>query len=235
MLAGYMPALRVLCVYMSQHVDHDGFIDVVSRLRTLRVHAYPRASLKVADWPAAFPSLEEFVWRSDREEGVLAAEILRRAPFLRSASVPRAAALSAVQGGSVVHALGIPPLLHVRALTLTGVEDGAALVQILAAAPAVTSLTLRCGSDNTLWRALDAALTLVKGASGEGVSGRVRRLRLDTDRKNGDEETRRQLAGCVVRLFPRVRVALSGDVTDDLTGRGRNDEPSSTIYIFSLD
>jgi hypothetical protein len=234
-LADHMPALRILCVHMSQPVAHDGFVDVVSRLRSLEVHAYPWATLRVTDWPAAFPNLEELVWRSGKDEAVLAAEILRRAPSLRSATVSHDAALSTVQQGSVVHAFGIPPLVHVRALTLTDLpEEGAALAKVLAAAPAVTSLTLRCGSDDTLWRALDAALVRQKAAPAEGISSRVRRLQLDTDRKNGDEETRRQLTGRVVRLFPRVRVPSSGDGTDFLTGRGSNDE-TSTIHMFPLD
>jgi hypothetical protein len=235
-LTDHMPALRVLCVHMSQPAAHDGFVDVVSRLRSLEVHAYFLASLQVTDWPPAFPSLEELVWRSGKEERVLAAEILRRAPSLRSVSVPHAAALSAVQDeGYPARTFDVPPalLLLVRALTLTDVaEGGAALAQILAAAPAVTSLTLRCASDDMLWRALDAAWALAKRAPGEGVSSRVRRLRLDTDRDGYDAETRRELAGRVVRLFPRVRVAFCGSMTDYLTGRACE---SSTIGIFPLD
>jgi hypothetical protein len=192
------------------------------------------ASLKVTNWPAAFPNLEELVWRlGNGEDLVVVAEILRRAPSLRSASVPHAAALMAVQKGSLVHAADFPPLLHVRALTLTEVaEGGAALAPILAAAPAVTSLTLRCASVDTLWRALDVAFAPAKGAAGKGVSSRVRRLRLDTDRHGYTAETRRQLAGRVVRLFPRVRVAFCGDITDCITGR---DNESSIITIFPLD
>jgi hypothetical protein len=241
MLADSMPALRVLRVSMSQPVAHDGFIDVVSRLRSLEVHASPWASLRVTDWPAAFPNLEALVWWfGNTEDNVLPAEILRRAPSLRSASVPHVSALSAVRDINsprcgTVDVSPAPPLLHVRALTLTEVaEDGAALAQIFAAAPAVTSLTLRCASDDTLWRALDGALAIAERALAEGMSSRVRRLRLDTDRRDYDAESRRQLADRVVRLFPRVRVASCGIITDHLIGRARDDE-STTINIFPLD
>jgi hypothetical protein len=192
--------------------------------------------LKVTDWPAAFPRLEELVWRPGNGGDVVAvAELLRRAPSVRSVFVPHAAAFTAVQKGSLVHAFDVPPLLHVRALALTEVAgSGPALAQVLAAAPAATSLTLRCASDDTLWRALDAALALAKRAPVEGVSSRVRRLRLDTDRLACDEETRRQPAGRVVRLFPRMRVASCGDVMDYLVWRRRDYDPS-TITIFPLD
>jgi hypothetical protein len=233
MLAEHMPALRVLCMYMNQHVAHDGFVDVVSRLRSLEMHLYFVASWCVTDWPATFPYLEELVWKSGKEEDMGAAvEIISRAPSLRSASVPHVAALAAVQEGSL-GCIDVPPalLLHVRALTLTDVaEDGAALVQILAAAPAVSSLTLRCASDDTLWRALDAALALVEGASGDGVSSRVRRLRLDTDRRGFDDETRRHVADRVVRLFPRLRVALYGNIMGHIMGRVCDNESLTTIF-----
>jgi hypothetical protein len=234
MLAEHMPALRALCVHVDRADLHDGFIDVVSRLRSLEVRMYMWASLKVTNWPAALPNLEALVWNlGNGEDLVVAAEILRRAPSLRSASVPHAAALSAVQKGSLVHAADVPPLLHVRALTLTDVaEGGAALAPIVAAAPAVTSLRLRCASVDTLWRALDAAVALAKGVSGKGMSSRVRRLRLDTDRDGYTTETRRQLADRVVRLFPRVRVASCGDITDCIT---RRDSESSNVTIFPLD
>jgi hypothetical protein len=236
MVADCMPALRVLCVCVDQGDSHDGFIDVVSRLRSLEVRMFLWASLKVTDWPVAFPSLEELVWKpGNGGDLVAAAEILSRAPSLRSVSVPHTAALSAVQKRSVVRDDIPPPLPHVRALTLTDVaKGGAALAQILAAAPAVTSLTLRCASDDMLWRALDAAWALAKRAPGEGVSSRVRRLRLDTDRDRYDAETRRELAGRVVRLFPRVRVVSCGDVMDYLLWRRRDYQPS-TISIFPLD
>jgi hypothetical protein len=237
MLADHMPALRVLCVYMNQPVAHDGFVDVLSRLRSLEVHVYFVASWSVTDWPATFPYLEELVWKSGKEEDVGAAvEILSRAPFLRSASVPHVAALTAVQEGSIV-CVDVPPalLLYVHALTLTEVaEDGAGLAQILAAAPAVTSLTLRCASDDTLWRALDAAFALAKRESGQGVSSRVRQLRFDTDRRGCEDATRRQLADRIVRLFPRVRVASCGSVADYLVGRRRGCVPSA-VSIFPFD
>jgi hypothetical protein len=146
--------------------------------------------------------------------------------------VPHFATLSAVrEEGSLGRAFDVPPvplLLRVRALTLTDVsEDGAALAQTLAAVPAVTSLTLHCASGNTLWRALDAA---AKGPVEGGLSSRVRRLQLRTDRDGYDVETRRQLADRAVRLFPRVRLALC----ENIMTHGCGDE-SSTMCIFPLD
>jgi hypothetical protein len=232
MLADYMPALRVLCVYIYLSVEDDGFIDVVSRLESLQIHMDPWSSLTVLEWPLALPNLKEFVWKFGNDEDVLGAEILRRAPSLRSVSVPHFATLSAVrEEGSLGRAFDVPPvplLLRVRALTLTDVsEDGAALAQTLAAVPAVTSLTLHCASGNTLWRALDAA---AKGPVEGGLSSRVRRLQLRTDRDGYDVETRRQLADRAVRLFPRVRLALC----ENIMTHGCGDE-SSTMCIFPLD
>jgi hypothetical protein len=197
LLADNMPALRELDFFILDQFSQDGFIEVVSRLRSLTLsNGSPWDSVHDPDaWPLTLPNLEELIWWvDDAMDAVIAVAVLRRAVSLRAVQVSHASALAAITAGSVAGADGgetcvSAPLANVQTLTLTGAaNDAAGLAKIVAASPRASAVRLRwTGSAPELPRLWD--LFPAAAASGEEGAGwrRVRR--------------------CVRALFPRTRYA----------------------------
>jgi hypothetical protein len=154
LLADNMTALRKLeYLTLGQQPSQDGFIELVSRLRSLTVLAKESwASVSDPDaWPLTLPNLEEVEWCTDDGVDPVAVAVVRRAVALRAAHVSHASALAAIAAGPVagVGSTGDPrtyaplakyaPLANVQPLTLSAVAtDAASLSTTLAATPRVS-------------------------------------------------------------------------------------------------
>jgi hypothetical protein len=231
LLADNMPALRELEFYARHQPSQDGFIELVSRLRSLFVRArlHPWDSVHYASaWPLTLPNLETLRWWGDGNDvdDAVAVAILRRAVGLRAADVSHASALAAIAAGPVasIDSCGgaiIPPLpscmsaplSNVKTLTLTAVaNDPVSLAATRAASPRVSALTLRWnGTAPRLWSLLrtTAAASAVSGADGTRWH-RVRRVDFDVDSSVIIAAPNPEAPQCVRALFPRARYASWG-------------------------
>jgi hypothetical protein len=213
LLADNMPALRELQLYVFGEPSQDGFIELVSRLRSLTLYANgsPWDSVKNASaWPLTLPSLRELLWWSGDGVDAVAVAVLRRGVSLRAIHVSHASALAAIASGPVgMHA----PLSNVRALTLAAVaNDPVSLATTLAASPRASAIKLRWrNSAPGLWDLLHA---VASAASGEEAAGRrrVRRVRLDVDEVDEllTAPEPEAAARCLRALFPHARYASWG-------------------------
>jgi hypothetical protein len=216
LLADNMPVLRDLELFILDQFSQDGFIEVVSRLRSLSLTTgSPWDSVHdPGAWPPTLPNLEALVWwGGDGVDAVIAIAVLRRAVSLRAVDVSHASALAAITAGSVAGADGgercvSAPLANVQTLTLTGAaNDAAGLAKIVAALPRASAVRLRwTGSAPELPRLWD--LFPAAAASGEEGAGwrRVRRVRLEVDSGIAAPDPK-AVARCVRALFPRARYA----------------------------
>jgi hypothetical protein len=216
LLADNMPALRELEFHIEGEPSQDGFIELVSRLRSLSLRAdrRPWGSVQHASaWPLALPNLEELLWWADGVKvDAVAVAVLRRAVALRAAHVPHASALAAVSAGAV-SGVGdgdpciFAPLANIQSLALIDVaNDPASLHKILTAAPHASTIRLRWGYCHRLWDLLRA---VASAASDREKAGRrrVRRVRIEVnfcDEQRPDPEA---AARCIRALFPRSRYA----------------------------
>jgi hypothetical protein len=216
LLADNMPALRELEVFIPDEPSQDGFIELVSRLRSLSLRAGRRPWDSVEDagaWPLTLPNLEVLLWWADGDKlDAVVVAILRRAVSLRVAEVPHASALAAVAAGPVADVCHgdlcmYAPLANIQALTLIDVSnDPARLHKVFAAAPHASTIRLRWGYCHRLW---DVLLAVASAASDEEKAGRrrVRRVRIEVnfcDEQSPDPEA---AARCIRALFPRARYA----------------------------
>jgi hypothetical protein len=216
LLADNMPALRELEFIILGQFSQDGFIELVSRLRSLTLNnGCPWASVTdPGAWPLTLPKLEELVWSGGDGVDTLAVAVVRRAVSLRAAHVSHASAVAAIAAGSVASVgdgdLGTcTPLANVRTLTLTGVaNDVASFSKVMAASPRATTVRLRwTGSAPELpwlWDLFHAAASVFSGEDAAGWR-RVRRVCLKMDYPAAPEPT--EAARCVRALFPRARYA----------------------------
>jgi hypothetical protein len=216
LLADHMPALRELEAFIRGQPSQDGFIELVSRLRSLSVYASASpwdSGHNDGAWPLTLPNLEELTWRGDDRAVAVAVAVLRRAVSLRAAHVSHASALAAIAAGPVSGAGSCfegssvyAPLSHVQTLTLAPADnDPVGLFKILKASPCASAVRLRWdGFPPALWDFLHA---VASEASGEERSGfrSVRRVRLDVYYSRVAPST--EAARCVRALFPRARHA----------------------------
>jgi hypothetical protein len=220
LLADNMPALRELDFFILDQFSQDGFIEVVSRLRSLTLgNGSPWGSVHdPGAWPLTLPNLEELVWWvDDGMDAVIAVAILRRAVSLRAVQVSHASAVAAIAAGPV-GGVGDPgicaPLSNVQTLTLTGAaNDAAGLAKIVAASPRASAVRLRwTGSAPELPWLWDLFHAAASAAPGEGAAGwrRVRRVRLEMDPSRWTTPDPTEAARCVRALFPRARYASWG-------------------------
>jgi hypothetical protein len=218
-LADSMPALRELELFIRGQPSQDGFIELVSRLRSLNVYASVSPWDLLHDdgaWPLTLPNLEELTWVASFGAGTVAVAILRRAVSLRAAHVLHAIALAATAAGPVASvATGITPhvsqctrapLSNVKSLTIAAVvDDPTSLVKILAASPRASAVRLRWdGSGPGLLGLLHAAASAASTSAGWR---RVRRVHIDV---YFIVRPHPEVARCVRALFPRARYASWG-------------------------
>jgi hypothetical protein len=213
LLADNMPALRELKFSVLHQPPQDGFIELVSRLRSLSLSGCRRPWDSVHDaggWPLTLPNLEGLTWPADDALDAVAVALLRRAVFLRAAHVSYASALVAIAAGPVADD-GDPnlcaPLSSVRALTLTEVvDDATSLATTLAASSRVSALTLQWGGTAPeLCDLLRAVASAAPSGAEEAAPGyRVRRvdLKLDCDVAVFESQAAEE---CILALFPRTR------------------------------
>jgi hypothetical protein len=225
LLADNMTALRELELFTLGQPSQDGFIELVSRLRSLSLRARSRPWDAVRDasaWPLTLPNLQELTWLpSFGTANAVAVAILRRALSLRAAHVSHASALAAVEEGPVasVHSNGdatVPlsppsmqtPLSNIQTLTVAAVTvDPASLVKILTASPRLAAVRLQWdGAAPGFWGLLHAAASAAALGEEEGARWRrVRRVGLDVYFSAAMNPT--EAARCVCALFPRARYA----------------------------
>jgi hypothetical protein len=214
LLADNMPALRELEFHIEGEPSQDGFIELVSRLRSLSLRAGRRpwdSVERARAWPLVLPNLELLLWWADGMADAVAVAVLRRAVSLRAVDVSHASALAAIAAGPVAAVdIGDPcvfaPLANVQTLTLHAVDtDAASLATALAAAPRASTMQLRWSRfGHRLWDFLRAVASAVPPDAG---LHRVRRVRLQAifcDRHKPDPKV---AAPCIRVLFPRARYA----------------------------
>jgi hypothetical protein len=225
LLADNMPALRELQLFTFNGPSQDGFIELVSRLRSLSVRTRGRPWNAADDgisWPQTLPSLEELLWCADGGVDAVAVAVLRRAVSLRAADVSHASALAAVAAGPPVVVAVNPsmyhaPLANIRTLALNAIiNDPLSLSKSLTTSPRASTVTLRWGGTGLdQWDLLRAvASNAPPGREEEGAAEwrRVRRVRLEVDFIMAEPDPEAAVR-CVRALFPRVRYAswsLSG-------------------------
>jgi voltage-gated potassium channel Kch len=223
LLADNMPALRDLEFFILDQPSQDGFIELVSRLRSLSLRACSRPwdSVHHTDvWPLTLPNLEELLWWADGGVDAVAVAVLRRAVSLRAADVSHASALAAIAAAAgPVTGLGsngdphiFAPLSNVHRLALTAiVDDPAGLVTTLAAPSRVSAVRLRwSGYTSELWDFLRAVASVSPpGDAAAEARRRVRRVYFEVGHAMAapDPEV---AARCVRALFPRVRYTWWG-------------------------
>jgi hypothetical protein len=222
LLADHMPALRDLHFdVFADRLDQNGFIEVVSRLRSLTLsNGCPWASVRdPAAWPLTLPNLEELLWWGFDAVNEVAIAVLRRAVSLRAVDVSHASALAAVAAGSLASedAAALPsslrmhaPLSKVQRLVLcVGGDDIASFATTLAASPRASAVQLwwrgPAVEQSRLWDLFYAAASAALGEGGAEWRS-VRKVCLDLDSSiiapDPNEAARRVRA-----LFPRARYA----------------------------
>jgi hypothetical protein len=224
LLADNMPALRDLQLYTFNGPSQDGFIELVSRLRSLSVRTRERpwdAADDGTSWPPTLPNLEELLWCADGGVDAVAVAVLRRAVSLRAADVSHASALAAVAADPPVVAVdrsGDPcmyyaPLANVQRLTLNAIiNDPLSLSKSLAASPRASTVELRWeGTGVGQWDLLRAVASAAPTGddSAAGRRMRVRRVRLEVDFVMAEPNPEAAVR-CVRALFPRARYASWG-------------------------
>jgi hypothetical protein len=218
LLADNVPELCELEFSVLDQLSQDGFIEVVSRLRSLSLSGIRRPWDLVHDageWPRTLPKLEELSWSAGQGADAVAVALLRRAVPLRAAHVTHASALAAIAAGPVASdggRVGDPtmhaPLSTVQTLTLAAVvNDAESLATTLAASPRVSALKLQWGgtAPSELWDLLREVSSAAPPGE-ESAAGRrgVRRVHLEVSRTipGFDPEA---AARCVHALFPQAR------------------------------
>jgi hypothetical protein len=230
LLADNMPVLRKLEFHVEVEPSQDGFMEVVSRLRSLSFDVEPdwRTWDSVGDtgaWPQTLPRLEELTWMASAKVDPFAVAVLRRAVSLRAAVVSHASALAAIAAGPVAGVdsgaavtpplslspcMYAPPLSNVQTLTLTGIgydsEAAANLVTTPAASLGVSALRLWWFHGAAKLRIMLRALAST--ASHETGVGwfRVRRMRIHVNHRE-DVPDPEAAARDIRALFPRARHA----------------------------
>jgi hypothetical protein len=211
LLADNMPALRKLeFSARGQQPSQDGFIELISRLRSLSLRAGSHPWASVADagpWPLALPNLEELRWWAGDGVDAVAVALLRRAVSLRAAQVSHASALAAIAAGPAADVAGSGdlPLSSVQTLTLGAIiNDPVSLTTTLAASPGVSAVGLRwTHSASEVWDLLRAAASAAPLRVEDRGLRRVRRVQLEVNRAIRFDS--HAAAQCVRALFPRAR------------------------------
>jgi hypothetical protein len=222
LLADNMPALRELHVHVLRQPSQDGFIELVSRLRSLSLTARGRPWDAVHDesaWPLTLPDLNELLWSTGKKVDAVAVAVLRRAVLLRAVDVSHASALAAIATGPPVVAVDrivdpcmyYAPLVNLQTLTLYSViNDPLSLSKSLAASPRAATVQLRWdGTGCGQWDLLRAVVSLAAPQDEEaaGRCMRVRRVRLEVGFVLDQLPPAAAAVRCVRALFPRARYA----------------------------
>jgi hypothetical protein len=214
LLADNMPALRELEFFILDQPSQDGFIELVSRLQSLSLHACscPWDAVHHNDaWPLTLPNLKELLWCAGGDAvDAVAVAVLRRAVSLRAVDVSHASALAAIAAGHVdgsgsngdshIHTVFVP-LSNVQRLALTAIGDDSVGL----------ATTLRwSGYTSELWDFLRAVASVaLSGDAAAETRRRVRRVYFEVGHAMAapDPEV---AARCVRALFPRVRYTWWG-------------------------